>query len=164
MVVDTLGLVWGLLLTPAAVPDWDGGREAMLRARKAAPRVTRVYADSAYRACEFWAVGFARVVLFVVRKPAGPGLTVQPKRWVVERTCGWLGKWRRLSKDYERTCEGREAFVTAAMIGLMARRLRPAGLWSGATAGRPMRRDAVGGPGAKPPTRPSARPGCGPAG
>ncbi len=53
MVVDTLGLVGGLLVTPASVQDWDGGREAMLRARKAAPRMSRVYADSAYRACEF---------------------------------------------------------------------------------------------------------------
>ena len=119
--------MWGLLVTPASVQDWDGGREAMLRARRAAPRMTRVYADSAYRACAFWAVWFARVVLFVVRRPSGPGLTVQPKRWVVERTFGWLGRWRRLSKDYERTCESSEAFVTVAMIGLMARRLKPVG-------------------------------------
>ena len=118
--------MWGLLVTPASVQDWDGGREAMLRARRAAPRMSRVYADSAYRACEFWAVWFARVVLFVVRRPSGPGLTVQPKRWVVERTFGWLGRWRRLSKDYERTCGSSEAFVTVAMIGLMARRLKPA--------------------------------------
>ena len=128
MVVDTLGLVWGLTVTPASVQDWDGGREAMLRARKAAPRMSRVYADSAYRACAFWAVWFARVVLFVVRKPSAPGLTVQPKRWVVERTFGWLGKWRRLNRDHERTCESSEASVAVAVIGLMARRLRPAEL------------------------------------
>ena len=126
MVVDTLGLVWAVVVTPASVQDWDGGREAMLVARRAAPRMSRVYADSAYRACEFWAVWFARVVLFVVRKPVGPGLTVQPKRWVVERTFAWLGRWRRLSKDYERTPESSEAFVTVAMIGLMVRRLKPA--------------------------------------
>jgi transposase len=128
LVVDTLGLVWAIVVTPASVQDWDGGREAMLLAKRAAPRLIRVFADSAYRTCSIWAAWFARVVLWVVRKPAGPGLVVQPKRWVVERTYAWLGKWRRLSKDYERTTASSEAFVTVAMIGLMARRLRPAGV------------------------------------
>lgn len=115
-----------MVVTPASVQDWDGGREAMLRAKLAAPRMSRVYADSAYVACRFWAVWFARVVLFVVRKPPGRGLTVQPKRWVVERTFAWLGRWRRLLRDHERTTTSTEAFVTVAMIGLMARRLKPA--------------------------------------
>jgi putative transposase len=117
--------VWAVVVTPASVQDWDGGREAMLLAKRAAPRLVRVFADSAYRTCCIWSAWFARVVLWVVRKPAGPGLTVQPKRWVVERTFGWLGRWRRLLRDHERTCESSGAFVTVAMIGLMARRLRP---------------------------------------
>ena len=117
--------MWAVVVTPASVQDWDGGREAMLRAKLAAPGLRRVFADSAYVACRFWACWFARVVVFIVRKPPGPGLAVQPKRWVVERTFAWLGRWRRLSKDYERTCASTEAFVTVAMIGLMARRLKP---------------------------------------
>jgi putative transposase len=61
----------------------------------------------------------------VVRKLVGQvGFVVQPKRWIVERTFGWLNRSRRLSKDYERTIESREAFVKVAMIHLMARRLR----------------------------------------
>lgn len=119
--------MWAVVVTPASVQDWDGGREAMLRAKLAAPRLTRVFADSAYRACTIWAAWFARLVVWVVAKPPGPRLTVQPKRWVVERTFAWLGRWRRLARDYERTPASTEAFVTVAMIGLMARRLKPGG-------------------------------------
>jgi putative transposase len=61
----------------------------------------------------------------VVRKLVGQtGFVVQPKRWIVERTFGWLGRSRRLSKEYERTVESSEAFIKVAMIHLMVRRLR----------------------------------------
>jgi putative transposase len=123
-VVDTLGLVWGLVVTSAAVQDWDGAREVMLRAKLAAPRLARVFADSAYAAVEFWAVWFARVVVRLVRKePGQKGLVVKPKRWVVERTFGWLNRYRRLSKDYERTTESSTAFVYVSLIHVMVRRL-----------------------------------------
>lgn len=57
----------------------------MLRAKLAAPRLVRVFADAAYAAVEFWAVWFARVVVSLVRKEPGQrGFVVQPKRWVVE--------------------------------------------------------------------------------
>ncbi len=51
------------------------------------------------------------------------GFVVQPRRWVVERSLGWLGRWRRLSKDYEALPEVSEAMVTLAMIRLMLHRL-----------------------------------------
>ena len=61
----------------------------------------------------------------VVTKLAGQvGFVVQPKRWIVERTFGWLNRSRRLSKDYERTADSSEAFIKVAMIHLMLRRLR----------------------------------------
>ena len=61
----------------------------------------------------------------VTEKLAGQrGFVAQPKRWVVERTFGWLNRSRRLSKDYERTTASSEAFVKVAMIHLMLRRLR----------------------------------------
>ena len=124
MVVDTLGLLWGLVVTSAAVQDWDGAREVMLRAKLAAPRLARVFADSAYAAVEFWAVWFARVVIRLVRKdPGQQGVVVKPKRWIVERTFGWLNRYRRLAKDYERTAESSTAFVYVAMIHVMVRRL-----------------------------------------
>jgi putative transposase len=124
VVVDTLGLIWGLAVTPASVPDWDGGREVIRRTKCAAPRMARVFADAAYAALEFWAVWFGRVVLLLVRKELGQkGFVVQPKRWIVERTFGWLNRYRRLSKDYERTTQSSAAFVHVAMIHVMIRRL-----------------------------------------
>ncbi|MBV8949137.1 MAG: transposase, partial [Solirubrobacterales bacterium] len=57
------------------------------------------------------------LTLLIVRRPAGStGFTVIPRRWVVERSLGWLGRWRRLSRDYEELPEVSEAMVTLAMI------------------------------------------------
>ena len=61
----------------------------------------------------------------MVSAPKGQkGFAVQPKRWIVERTFGWLNRSRRLSKDYERTVDSSQAFVEVAMIHLMLRRLK----------------------------------------
>ena len=59
----------------------------------------------------------------VKRSDTAEGFEVLPKRWIVERTFGWLGRCRRLSKDYEGTTTSSEAFVKVAMIHLMTRRL-----------------------------------------
>jgi putative transposase len=62
--------------------------------------------------------------LIIVRRVAGTtGFVVLPRRWVVERSFGWLGRWRRLSKDYEELPEVSEAMVTVAMVRLMLHRL-----------------------------------------
>ncbi len=64
------------------------------------------------------------LALITVRRAAGStGFVVQPRRWVVERTLGWLGRWRRLSKAYEELPEVSEAMATLAMIRLMLHRL-----------------------------------------
>jgi putative transposase len=113
-----------LTVTPASVQDWDGAKEVILRANQSAPRLVRVYADAAYKAVEFWAYWFARVILLLVRKdPNQKGFVVQPKRWIVERTFGWLNRYRRLAKDHERTSKSSEAFIYVAMIHVMIRRL-----------------------------------------
>jgi putative transposase len=59
----------------------------------------------------------------VKRSDEAKGFVVLPKRWIVERTFAWLGKYRRLSKDYEASPETSEALIYAAMVHLMARRL-----------------------------------------
>lgn len=125
MAVDTLGLVWALMVVPADVQDRAGGPVLMDRLRAAVKRLKVVWGDSHFdTALTYgWVMwGWAGVV---VRKLAGQkGFVVQPKRWVVERTFGWLGRSRRLSKEYERTVGSSEAFVKVAMIHLMVRRLR----------------------------------------
>ena len=66
----------------------------------------------------------AGLTLIIVRRVAGTtGFVVQPRSWMVERSLGWLGRWRRLSKDYEALPEVSEAMVTLAMIRLMLHRL-----------------------------------------
>jgi putative transposase len=59
----------------------------------------------------------------VKRSDQQEGFVVQPKRWVSERTFGWINRDRRLSKDYERTEESSEAFIHVSLIRLMVRRL-----------------------------------------
>jgi putative transposase len=64
------------------------------------------------------------LTLIIVRRIAGTtGFVVIPRRWIVERTLGWLGRWRRLSKDYEELPEVSEAMVTLAAIRMMLQRL-----------------------------------------
>jgi putative transposase len=59
----------------------------------------------------------------VKRSDSQAGFAVQPKRWVVERTFAWLGRNRRLSKDYEQMVQSSEAWILVAMIRLVLRRL-----------------------------------------
>src|SRR3712207_3095485 len=78
---------------------------------------------------------FGLVLVIVRRAPGTTGFVVQPRRWVVERSLGWLGRWRRLSKDYEALPAVSAAMVTLAAIRLM-KAPRPArvGLETGATS------------------------------
>jgi putative transposase len=84
-----------------------------------------VFADSIYdRIAVLIACFLLGLTLIIVRRIAGTtGFVVLPKRWIVERTLGWLGRCRRLSKDYEELPEVSEAMVTLAMIRLMLHRL-----------------------------------------
>jgi putative transposase len=123
--VDTLGLVWALTVVPADTQDRVGGIPLMGRLRAAVKRLKVVWGDTHFEPA--LTHGWVRWgwVGVVVKKLVGQvGFVVQPKRWIVERTFGWLGRSRRLSKEYERTPESSEAFIKVAMIHLMVRRLR----------------------------------------
>ena len=123
--VDTLGLLWALLVVPADTQDRAGGVPLVEALRASVKRLKVVWGDSHFEPA--LRHGWVRWAWFgvVVKKLAGQvGFVVQPKRWIVERTFGWLGRSRRLSKEYERTPESSEAFVKVAMIHLMVRRLR----------------------------------------
>jgi len=123
--VDTLGLLWALLVVPASTQDRAGGIPLVEQLRAAAKRVRVLWGDAHFDTAlrhAWFRWGWVGVV---VKKLAGQkGFVVQPKRWIVERTFGWLNRSRRLSKDYERTTASSEAFIKVAMIHLMVRRLR----------------------------------------
>jgi putative transposase len=84
-----------------------------------------VFADSIYnRTAVLLACFLLGLTLIIVRRIAGTtGFVVIPRRWIVERTLGWLGRWRRLSKDYEELPEVSEAMVTLAAMRIMLHRL-----------------------------------------
>jgi putative transposase len=123
--VDTDGLLLGILVHAADIQDADGLPDLLKRLKPLYPWLRAVFADSIYnRLAALLACFLFGLALIIVRRAAGTtGFVVQPRRWVVERSLGWLGRWRRLSKDYEELPEVSEAMVTLAMIRLMLHRL-----------------------------------------
>ena len=100
--------------------------EVFRRVGEGLPRRARVWADSAYRALADWVAANARWALDIVAKrPGQTAFEVQPWRWIVERTFGWLGRYRRLSKDYERNPASSEAWIDISAIHRMSRWMRP---------------------------------------
>jgi putative transposase len=126
LLVDTLGLIWGLAVLPADTTDWAGAVEVFRRVGDRLPRLARVWADSAYAALAGWVAANAGWVLEVVRRrPGAVGFEVQPRRWVVERTFGWMGRYRRLAKDYEANPRSSETWVYISAIHRMSRFMLP---------------------------------------
>ena len=122
--MDTTGLVWGLAVTAADVADCKGARLAVTDAMCASKRLVKIWADSAYQGfIEFALLLLGLAVSIVRRRKGARGFKVQPRRWVVERTFGWLTRWRRLNRNYEHTLPSSRAVVQVALIGIMARRL-----------------------------------------
>jgi len=126
LLVDTLGLVVVAVVHSAGVQDRDGARLVFTKLREHFSWLKRVWADAAYAGPKLgeWLRGlFTWTLEIVTRSDEQVGFQVQPKRWIVERTFGWLNRSRRLSKDYERLPETEEAWIYAAMSRLMLRRL-----------------------------------------
>ena len=115
-------------MLPASPTDWDGAVEVFKRVGTGLPRLAKVWADSAYRvdALATWIGANARWVLEVVRKrPGQTTFEVRKWRWIVERTFGWLGRYRRLSKDYEHNPRSSEAWIYISAIHRMSRWMLP---------------------------------------
>jgi putative transposase len=127
LVVDTLGLLLAVAVHAADVQDRDGARLVLGKLVGRFPRLWVIWADGGYAgALLVWALVVGGWVVEVVKKPAGAtAFAVLPKRWIVERTFAWLGRCRRLSKDYEGLPETTEAWIHVAMIHLMLKRLAP---------------------------------------
>jgi putative transposase len=127
--VDMLGLVLRVLVTSASLPEREGAKKVLHRVHNTQNQVKRlntIWMDGGYRGEEFmrWVMDMFRWIVTIVLRPLEKkGFVHLPKRWVVERTFGWLNWCRRLSKDYERLPETSETFIYVAMIRLMVRRL-----------------------------------------
>jgi len=124
IVVDTLGFLLVVMAHPADIQDRPGAVSLLAQLQGVVSRLAILYADSGYAgpmveaACG--ALGCHLVV--IAKDAAAQGFHVLPKRWIVERTLAWLGRNRRLSKDYEHLPAVSEAFVKLAMIRLMTDR------------------------------------------
>ncbi len=107
--------------------DRDGARLLFQRLNGACKKLRLIWVDGAYRGqLVAWVAEYMRFVLRpVLRCDDHKGFVVLPRRWVVERTFGWLNQYRRLSKDYEVLPSSSEAMIYIAMTRLMLRRLAP---------------------------------------
>ena len=129
LVTDTLGLLLVVMVTSASVQDRHGGKAILGRLAARFPSIALIWADAGYanqidEGLVTWARTAISVVLQIVRRNDDvKGFQVLPRRWVVERTFGWLIRNRRLARDYERLTATSEAMIKIAMIRLMAARL-----------------------------------------
>jgi putative transposase len=128
LLVDTLGLILAVVVTAAGVQDRDGAMSLLVSLRHRFSRLRLIWADQAYAGDLIgwvWELRpWRKVRLEIVKRPEGAkGFLLLPKRWIVERTFAWLGRYRRLSKDYEYLPRTSETMMRVAMIHLMVRRL-----------------------------------------
>lgn len=127
--VDTLGLVLRVLVTAANVGERTGGKRVLKRVKrmdKAVSRLTTIWVDGGFDGAPFlmWVMDVCRWIVQVVLRPEQTqGFVLLKKRWVVERTLGWLMRCRRLVRDYEVLPQTSETFIYLAMIRIMVRRL-----------------------------------------
>jgi transposase len=137
ILVDTLGLLLKAHVHAADITDRDGAQLLLERLAGAFPRLQHIWADMGYRgrAVE-WIKAQLGWTVEIVKRPGKwgrypidvepepmPRWTTLPRRWVVERTFAWIGRYGRMSKEYEYLTESSEAFIYAAMVRLMLRRL-----------------------------------------
>jgi putative transposase len=123
-----LGLLLLVVVHPGNIQDRDGAKKVFELLRGRFSGLKLIWADGAYGGKLIpWLraqLGYRRICLEIVkRSDKMKGFRVLPRRWVVERTFGWLGRYRRLSKDYEYLTDSSEAMIQLAMINLMLRRL-----------------------------------------
>jgi transposase len=120
--VDTDGRALVLQTHPASIQDRDGAIPLLKASRRAFPFVEHAFADSAY-AADRVATATCVAIEIVRKHPHQVGFAVHRKRWVVERFFAWIGRNRRLARDFEATIASAEAFLYAASVMLLTRRL-----------------------------------------
>ena len=125
IVVDTLGMILVLVVHAADIQDREGAMRVLKLLKGRFPLLKKIWADGGYAGQLIgWTAMFGGWILEIVKRTDKlPKFVVLPKRWIVERTFGWLGRYRRLSKDYELTIESSESMLYISMINLMLHRL-----------------------------------------
>jgi len=129
IVVDTLGLLLGVVVHGADIQDQDGAWPLLEQLYEEFRRLKIIFGDVAYGRSDLpeWVFGTFGWLLQTVLRPVGlKKFIVLPKRWIVERTFSWLARNRRHSRDYEKTTTSSESFIYIAMIHLMLKRLEKA--------------------------------------
>ena len=126
ILIDTGGLLVAGMVHAADIQDRDGAPALLASIRSAFPWLRHVFADGGYAGPKLEAA-LAKLgqwtLEIVKRSDAGKGFRLLPRRWVVERTFAWLGRNRRLAKDFEATIAGAEAWLMIASIQLLVRRI-----------------------------------------
>jgi putative transposase len=129
LVVDTMGLVLLAVVHSAGLQDDQKmafGQVLVRLAQRGWSRLSVMWADGMYQgSARIWAALFGWALAVVRRADGAAPFSPVPRRWVVERTFAWLGRYRRLSKDYETLTVNSETMIYLAMINLMAHRLAP---------------------------------------
>ena len=127
LLVDTLGLLLGAAVTPASCPEREGAQKVLSQVGDWFTRLRRLWVDGGYTGKAFadWVQAhWPKIEVEVVKRSDDvQGFVVLPRRWVVERTFGWLMRHRRLVRDYECTESSAEAWIQLAMIRIQLRRL-----------------------------------------
>jgi len=126
IVTDTIGLLVGLEIHSAGIQDRDGAPDVLKTVAARYPMLRHIFADGGYAGPKLRdalkAIG-SWTVQIVKRSDAANGFEVLPRRWVVERTLAWLGRCRRLSKDWEKSIASAKAWVTISHIRRVTRHL-----------------------------------------
>jgi putative transposase len=127
ILVDTIGLLLHAIVHPADVQDRDGGGLVLRTLFGKFPFLRKLFADGGYQGKKFRDAqkkALPHVATEIVkRSDTAKGFEVLPRRWVVERTLAWLGRCRRLAKDWENINRKALAFLYLASIRLMVRKL-----------------------------------------
>ena len=126
IVTDTTGMLFALVVHAANVQDRDGATAVLKSIRHTCPRLRHLFADGAYAGPKLRGAldSIGNWTLEIVkRSDHANGFEVLPKRWVVERTFAWLGRCRRLAKDWDKSIDSSQAWIDIAHIRLTTRRL-----------------------------------------
>lgn len=124
IVTDTLGLLLAVVVHEASLSDRESAETVLVNVRTKFKRIKTVFADQGYTGKLIERIRVSlKMTIEIIKRNEIRTFHILPRRWVVERTFGWFGFYRRLAKDYERYPKHSEAFVYIAMSNIMLNRL-----------------------------------------